>query len=391
MPRVLPTKPPSMAVKVTNCSRPSQLLPVRRPQVVRVRGEAMALGDDAPYQFMAGTRLSALRNPWGSITVGAVVPGSVVVRSAPKGPRFRVDEDYLLDERWAALGRIATGRIAKGATVYVDYAYYLSRLDTLQVSADGAADIRRGKGAVVCPQPAGAGRGQRALANIWVQPGMTAVTRADIYPIGRAARFSAPDRAGTAATRKLLETGGKITIVALGDSVTVGHEASKPELAFPALFASTLQERYPQAQIRLINAGIAGSTSAYALERLERDVLAHHPQLVIIEFVNDMSLPPHKIRDNYRELISRLRRAGAEVIVITPHYTWPEWMGNFESALGALRRVAAEQGAGLADASARWAALRRVGLPYQTLLVNCINHPDDRGHRMFVEVLVELF
>ncbi|UCH34540.1 MAG: SGNH/GDSL hydrolase family protein [Armatimonadota bacterium] len=390
-PMVQPTDPPSMMVEVVEGDTVLRTLRVAPPRVVRVLGAQVVIGDDAPNQWAAGTRLPALVNPTGSVTVGAVVPGSVVVRSAPGGPEYRVDKDYLLDERWAAIGRVATGRIPRGATVYLDYAYCLSRLDTVQLAGGGVPSIRRGKPAVVCPRPAGAATGYRALSNIWVRPGITAVAADDIYPVGLTPTFPKPDRSGTAATRKLLAAGGKVTIVALGDSVTAGGEASKAELAFPQLFASTLRKRYPRANIDLVNAGVGGSNSDFGLERLNRDVLAHHPQLVVIEFVNDMGWPAEKIRANYRELIARIRAAGAEVVICTPHHIWPEWMGNFDVALAALRKVAAEEKVGLADASARWAALRAVGIPYETLLVNCINHPDDRGHRMFVDALMELF
>jgi len=395
-PVVRPTAPPTMAVEVVDGDRVLRVAPVAPLPVVQVRGQAVVIGDDAPNQWAAGTRLTALVNPTGSVAIGAVVPGSVVVRDAPRGATYRVNDDYLLDERWAAFSRVATGRIPQGATVYLDYDYCVSRLDTVQVAAGGAPSIRRGKAALVCPHPADAAGGApaeraQALANIWLRPGMTAITAADIYPIGPAPSLPAPDRAPTGGLRERLAAGAPFTVVTLGDSVTAGGEASKPELAFPMLFASALRTRYPRADIRVINAGVGGTNSDYGLERLERDVIAHHPQLVVIEFVNDMGWPREKLRQNYHELFARIRAAGAEPVLLTPHYMWPEWMGPFEASRATLKEIAAEEKVGLADASARWGALRAVGIPYETLLVNGINHPDDRGHRMFVDALMELF
>jgi lysophospholipase L1-like esterase len=391
VPAVRPTNPPSMAVEVADGNAVLRVVPVAPPRVMYRRGEPVVIGDDAPNQWAAGTRLPALLNPTGSVTVGAVVPGSVAVRSARDGPAYVAGSDYLLDERWAAIGRVAGGRISHGATVYLDYAYCLCRLDTVQLPPGGVPSIRRGKAVLVCAEPAGAARGHQALANIWVRPGTAAVTAADIYPIGPSPSFPPPDRGPTAALREKLAAGGPFTVVTLGDSVTAGGEASKPELAFPRLFAATLQERYPKADVRLVNAGVGGTNSDYGLERLDRDVIAHRPDLVVIEFVNDMGWPREKIRENYHQLISRIRGAGGEVVILTPHYIWPEWMGNFETARAALKEIAAEEKVGLADASARWGALREQGIPYETLLVNCINHPDDRGHRIFVDALMELF
>ena len=382
--------PAALAVEVVVGEKVTRVA-VAPPPVVWVSGEAVVIGEDAPNVWAAGTRLPQLVNPTGSVAVGAVVPGSVVVRARPGGPPYRVDTDYLLDERWAGLGGVATGAIPQGATVYLDYGYQLFRLDTVQAPTRGAVSIRRGEPRLVCPHPAGAAPGHRALANLWVRPGAQAIGAQDIYPIGRPPRFAAPHRAPTAGTRRRLAEGKAVTIVALGDSVTAGGEASKRELAFPEAFAGALRERYPKADIRLVNAGAGGTNSDYGLERLDRDVIAHHPHLVVVEFVNDMGWPPEKLRANYHQLVGRLRAVGAEVVILTPHFIWPEWMGNFALARATLEEIAAKEKVGLADGSARWEALRQVGIPYETLLVNCINHPDDRGHALFVEALVGLF
>jgi len=76
----------------------------------------------------------------------------------------------------------------------------------------------------------------------------------------------------------------------------------------------------------------------------------------------------------------------------------PDWMraesmrtAEVRAAVGYLKEVAAELNVGLADASRRWAHLWVEGLPYITLLYNGINHPDDRGHQLFVEELKTFF
>jgi hypothetical protein len=57
----------------------------------------------------------------------------------------------------------------------------------------------------------------------------------------------------------------------------------------------------------------------------------------------------------------------------------------------ALRDFAGKRQVALADAAARWEHLSKEGLPYLTLLHNTINHPDDRGHRLFAEELWKCF
>jgi len=57
----------------------------------------------------------------------------------------------------------------------------------------------------------------------------------------------------------------------------------------------------------------------------------------------------------------------------------------------ALAAFAERHNLALADASSRWGHLWREGIPYVTLLHNTINHPDDRGHRLFAEELLKCF
>lgn len=46
---------------------------------------------------------------------------------------------------------------------------------------------------------------------------------------------------------------------------------------------------------------------------------------------------------------------------------------------------------GLADASLRWGPLWRQGIPYSTLLVNAINHPNAQGVKLFANALMALY
>ncbi len=69
-----------------------------------------------------------------------------------------------------------------------------------------------------------------------------------------------------------------ITIVALGDSLTEGYGLRKEE-AYPALLQERLAKTYPQ--VKVINAGISGSTSASAESRLKWQ-LKNKPQILFL-------------------------------------------------------------------------------------------------------------
>ncbi len=80
---------------------------------------------------------------------------------------------------------------------------------------------------------------------------------------------------------------GRVTLVALGDSIVAGWPYGL-DLAWPALLAERLQTAYPDVQWRVTNAGVPGETAPKGYARFERDVAAAGPQLVLIAFgLND--------------------------------------------------------------------------------------------------------
>lgn len=100
-------------------------------------------------------------------------------------------------------------------------------------------------------------------------------------------------------------------IVCLGDSLTAGVGAT-PEEAYPALLARALG-------LPVINAGVPGDTSGDALRRLEADVLAHHPEAVILLIGgNDLlrRAPRDVFERNLHEMLARLRAAGIPVLLV---------------------------------------------------------------------------
>jgi lysophospholipase L1-like esterase len=80
---------------------------------------------------------------------------------------------------------------------------------------------------------------------------------------------------------------GRVTLVALGDSIVAGWPYGL-DLAWPALLAERLQAAFPDVQWRVINAGVPGETAPKGYARFDRDVAAAGPQLVLIAFgLND--------------------------------------------------------------------------------------------------------
>ncbi len=130
------------------------------------------------------------------------------------------------------------------------------------------------------------------------------------------------------------------TIVFLGDSITHGHRLPREE-AFPHRLGQALG-------VRAINAGISGDTTEGGLGRIERDVLAHRPRVVVVELgVNDAfgQRPRDATVANLRAITQRVRAQGAAVVLL--HAAVPGMAGDGNRS--DLREIARAEGATLVE------------------------------------------
>lgn len=389
-------------------------LPVAAAPVLNASNEPLTLSVDKPVGYAKGTKLRAC-NARDVNAAGSFVPGSLEIRRSKGGELLKLGEDYLVDEVWGLVGLGTKSQVTAKDTVLANYRYSLLRMDTVQISADGKASLKQGEPHISAPVPPEPDAGSVALAHVFVNYRDTEVKSDQIYPITETAAQAVTGSTTGRIPKTLakLNAGQPLTVVCWGDSVTAGGNASKPELRYVDVFAAGLRMRFPQAKIEVQNISAGGSNSRQWLDpekfpykglhgsenpaRFE-NVLNAKPDLVTIEFVNDAGLKPEQVEVQYGEILKRLEPTGAEVILITPHFTMWKMMG-FKSMLEterrpyvlALREFAGKHNIALADASARWEHLAKEGLPYLTLLHNTINHPDDRGHRLFAEELWKCF
>jgi lysophospholipase L1-like esterase len=205
-----------------------------------------------------------------------------------------------------------------------------------------------------------------------------------------------------------IREGRRLRILAWGDSVTVGTYLPDPARErWQEQFVARLRQRFPTARLELVTEAWGGrNTGSYLAEppgsahHYQVKVLDRKPDLIVSEFVNDAGLSPEQVEARYGKLLADFQAIGAEWIILTPHYVRPDWMGLTREReidddprpyVTGLRQFAAKHSVALADASRRYGHLWRQGLPYSTLLLNSINHPDARGMKIFAEALLELF
>lgn len=145
---------------------------------------------------------------------------------------------------------------------------------------------------------------------------------------------------------------GELRIVALGDSITAAHTGDWPVAErWPARVEAGLGALFPNRKIRVINAGGGGNTAREGWARFEKDVAAHRPDVVLIEFGgNDATPEPdrHVALDEYKRIlvvmIARCREMGAQPVLLTfPPIidVWHCWQKEFQSQGGCDRYIEA--------------------------------------------------
>jgi lysophospholipase L1-like esterase len=185
-------------------------------------------------------------------------------------------------------------------------------------------------------------------------------------------------------TRNALAANQPLIIVALGSSSTRGWMATDIAHSYPALLQRELNDAFPQADFAVINRGIGGQDAPEELARLDADVLAIHPQMVIWQVgangaVRDAS--PDVFKRLVAEGIDKIKAAGADVIMMDNQRS-PRVMASPEHVVleRALAEIASESGVNLFSRGAlmdHWAA---AGAPYEDFVAADGLHMNNRGY-----------
>lgn len=217
-------------------------------------------------------------------------------------------------------------------------------------------------------------------------------------------------------------------IVCLGDSVTHGcfemmtlpnggwETTFRPYEGYAAKLQRRLNELYPAAAPCVMNAGISGDNAGGGLARLDRDVLSLQPDLVIVNFgLNDSCNKDVEgglkaYRANLSAIFDKVIASGAECMLLTPNRMCSYVSGELTNEdlrrvaadvaktqnegilpryLDEARAAAAERNMPIADAYAKWDAMERCGVDTTALLANHINHPVEKLHELFVDVILD--
>jgi lysophospholipase L1-like esterase len=276
------------------------------------------------------------------------------------------------------------------------------RLDTLYIDSTGAVGCASGVPALNAPEPAPIPAGGVALAHVVVN-GPAALADSAVLPIsrdGNALFFADRAQNQKALSRTIARLQGQkpVRIMYWGDSITCGANASSAELGFAATSERMLKRHFKDNQIVSQNLGIGGSSINMRIDQLEGELTKFRPDVVVIEFINDLKLTQPVLEQCYERVDDLTQRYGAEVIFVEPFLPSPKLVGlsNFQDVAsrpyyGFVRATARKYGWALADCGKRWESLDREGLRGDLLLADGLVHLNNHGHKMVAEEVFKCF
>jgi lysophospholipase L1-like esterase len=183
-----------------------------------------------------------------------------------------------------------------------------------------------------------------------------------------------------------------IRVVCFGDSVTGVYYHTGSQRAYTAMLELALERALPGTRVDATNAGISGHTTADGLARIDKDVLAHKPDIVTVMFgLNDMvrvSLADY--RKNLVTIVTRCRAIGAEVVLATPNNvieTPRRPSRKLVEYCDVVREVSRELKVPLCDSFRGFDAARHHDRADWRLLMSDQIHPNMDGHRLIATQL----
>jgi lysophospholipase L1-like esterase len=185
------------------------------------------------------------------------------------------------------------------------------------------------------------------------------------------------------------KAGARLNVVFFGASLTWGANASDPvETSYRAVMRDRFEAHYPAAHFRFRDAAIGGPGSQLGVFRLDRDVVAHKPDLVFVDFTanDDINSADPETLASYESILRRLATAGIPVVQVAFPFKWDIDTARLPKMkrLAAHRALADTYGNGWGDAVTRICQAVDAGrLTREKLWVTDGVHPHDPGYREF--------
>lgn len=142
-----------------------------------------------------------------------------------------------------------------------------------------------------------------ASCGVWTAHAQTVSLTDAMYE--KATAFAPGDLTRIAAVLRKAQRGEPVTVGVIGGSITQGSCATRPENRYANRVVAWFEQTFPASRVTLVNAGIGATDSYLAVHRVQKDLLAAQPDLVVVEFsVNDLAT--YFFKKSYDNLVRRI-------------------------------------------------------------------------------------
>jgi acyl-CoA thioesterase-1 len=191
--------------------------------------------------------------------------------------------------------------------------------------------------------------------------------------------------------KRALKANQDVTIIALGSSSTAGVRASDVAHSYPAILQRELEQALPSSHIAVLNRGIGGQDAAEMLARLEKDVLAASPTVVIWQVGANgamKGIDPDLFKRLVGGGVKHLMAAGIDVVLMDNQRA-PAILASAQHAKidEALAEIAVHRGAGLFTRGRLMDLWQQDGFPYADFMSGDGVHHNDRGYACVARTL----
>jgi lysophospholipase L1-like esterase len=124
-----------------------------------------------------------------------------------------------------------------------------------------------------------------------------------------------------------------INIVGFGDSITQAIINLNEQERWLSLLHQSLRQKFPEYDFTVVNSGVGGNTSREGLARIETDVIAHRPDIVLVEFGGNDAVDEelrHVTLEEFKTNLAKIhqivtRKTSARVVMLTFTPVINEW------------------------------------------------------------------
>jgi acyl-CoA thioesterase I len=155
-----------------------------------------------------------------------------------------------------------------------------------------------------------------------------------------------PMRLALPATTAAIAHDRPVSIIALGSSSTEGAGASAPDRTYPARLAAQIRVSLPEAHVTVANRGVGGQLADAVLARLDTDVLAVRPTLVIWQVGTNEALrgmDPAQFDALLDEGLRRIAAVGSDIVLmdyqLAPRMPPEDKAGVYDEIIGKEARA----------------------------------------------------